>query len=681
VVANVILAIMDLASPTPMPYPALPDVFYLATYLALIVALLWLGRPNSRYRDDTTIIDAVGTTLAGSLLVWIVLVQPLLATADLTMAGRFVAVAGWVGYVALVAAAVRIQRFWWRNVAAALLSAAVFAFLVVEVFHGVELARGTFVADGAIDLGYLVFAALCGAAALHPSMLDVSAPAHAEYTLGPWRLTALAAVLLVGPTVLLVETSLGVIKTGASIAIVSALVGVLMVVRLAMTGRAYQQRTARERAVRDASRSMSTAMTPQDVVAGTRNALRAVAPGDAEIDVVLLDPYAPDARGRSPTQAQPNTVAPVGRGDRAELAVPLTDSTAALVFDGPVQDLVELAELMRALADQAGLALQRIGLAEAVVVEERERYFRTLVVTSTEVILISRDGRIEYATPSAQVLFGRDVLGECFEDIVRPVRPAELGATAEAVPKGPLWPDTADDTEATLSRADGEITVLVHRRDLTREPTVRGVVTTMRDITAERALQRDLAYRASHDELTGLANVRAWEETLAAEGERRRGPGDGIGVIFVDLDSFKSINDQHGHSAGDGVLAEVARRIQSCLRAGDVAARVGGDEFAVLLRGLSSVEDARAAAQRLVDALAHPAEVDSITVECQASVGLSYSEGGERMRPLVRQADTALYAAKDQGKGRWAEYKPEQWTQSRRADNGPNDRDTSSASR
>ena len=661
VVGDVIFAIMDLTSPTLVPYPALPDVFYLAMYLALTVALLWLGRPDLRYRDDTTIIDAVSMTLAGSLIVWIVLVQPLLAAAALSTAALFVAVAGWVGYVALVAASVRVLRFWWRNTSMALLAVAVFALLVTEVFHGFELTQGTFAGGGAIDLGYFAFTTLCGQAALHPSMQNVADPAHAQYTLGPWRLTAVAAVLLVGPTVLLVETGLGVLNTGTSIAIVSALVGVLMVLRLAMTGRAYQRRAAREQAVRDASRSMVAAVTPQDVVADTRNALRTAALDDGKIDVVLVDPYSPDAHGRSLSQgpAQPNAVVPVGQGDRGELATMLAGSDAALVFAGPVQELVELADVARSLADQAALALQRIGLTAAAVAEDRERYFRTLVLTSTDVILISRDGRIEYATPSAQTFFGRTVLGERFDDIVHPVRPAEP-RPAEAAPDGPLWPNAVDDTEATITRPDGELTVLVHRRDLSGEPTVRGVVTTMRDITAERALRRDLAYRASHDELTGLANVRAWEENLAAEEDRRRGPGDGIAVVFVDLDNFKSMNDQYGHPAGDEVLAEVARRIQSCLRAGDLAARVGGDEFAVLLRGLSSVEEARAVVRRLVEALARPATVDRITVECQASVGLSYTEGAERVRSLVRHADTALYVAKDQGKGRWTEYKPEQ---------------------
>jgi diguanylate cyclase (GGDEF)-like protein len=133
---------------------------------------------------------------------------------------------------------------------------------------------------------------------------------------------------------------------------------------------------------------------------------------------------------------------------------------------------------------------------------------------------------------------------------------------------------------------------------------------------------------------------------------------------------LKQVNDRHGHPAGDLVLANMAHRIQACVREGDVAARVGGDEFAVLLRGLRNVDDARVVAQRMAESLTHPVMLDSVPVDGKASIGLAYAEGQERIESLVRQADTALYVAKEQGKGRWSEYNPGQWAPRRSTHDG-----------
>jgi diguanylate cyclase (GGDEF)-like protein/PAS domain S-box-containing protein len=646
---DAVLAIVAIWFPTAEPDPALSKVFYLAVYPVLTVALLWLGRAASRHRDDTTMLDTVILTLSGGLIVWIILVRPYLLAEDLSTARRAASIVAWLGYVTVLAASLQVLRSRRRNTAATLLAIAVFAYLVAEIFYGYELLEGVSGGRTLVDLGYVAFTALCGAAALQSSMRDVPASGPARQALSPWLLTTIVVALLLGPTVLLVEATRGVVLPGVSIAIIGAIVGVLLLFRLRATGRAYQRRTAREHASREASGAMVAAITLQDVLAGIRSALHPLVHDRATIDVELADPYPPEpSRG---------TVEPVSPGERGKLALRLARSDAALIFAAAVDDLDDLGGLLRSLGDQAALALERIRLAGAAEAEERDRYFRTLVLTSTDVILISRDGRIDDATPSAQTLFGRDVLGERVEDIAHPCRPDELKPTrVEVAADRPPHPDIANGTEATIQRHDAELTVVVDRRDLTDDPTVRGIVTTMRDVTAERALQRDLAYRASHDQLTGLANVRAWDEGLTAEDANRRGPGHGIAVMAIDLDNFKRINDHYGHQVGDGVLAEVARRIRGCLRAGDLAARVGGDEFAALLRGLTADDHAHALAQRLIEALTRPARINSIAVDCRASVGLSYSEGVEPVRVLVRQADNALYVAKDQGRGRWTEY-------------------------
>jgi diguanylate cyclase (GGDEF)-like protein/PAS domain S-box-containing protein len=645
---DTVFAIADYASPTAIPYPTLSNVLYLAMYPALTIALIWLGRSASRYRDDTTMLDTIILTLAGGLIVWIVLVRPYLLTADLSAVDRLITIAAWLGYVTVLAASVRVLRSRRRSRAAALLAIAVFAFLVAELVYGYELVQDSLIGSRPIDLGYIAFTALCGAAALQPSMRDIPAPGGARQTLGRWRVTMIIVALSLGPAVLLLEASRKVVRPGVSIALIGGLVGVLMLFRLRMTGRAYQRRTAREHASRAASEAMVAARKPQEVIAGIRSALHPLVHDHAAIEVELSPSIDDVPHG---------TVTSSDQADGGILALPLDGSDAALVFAAPVDDLDDLNGLLRSLADQAAVALERIHLAEAAAAAERDRHFRALVLASTEVILISRDGRIEYATPSAQALFGRDVVGERVDDIVHPHRPVELRPTQADVADGDsAQSDLADSTEATIQRPDAERTVVVHQRDLTDEPTVRGVVTTMRDVTAERALQRDLAYRASHDELTGLANVRAWEEGLTTEGDNPHGPGNGIAVIAIDLDHFKTINDRYGHAAGDRVLAEVARRIRERLRPGDLAARVGGDEFGALLRRLRTVDDARTLAQQLVESLARPAVIDSMTLDCGASVGLSYSEGAEPAHMLVRHADTALYAAKDQGRGRWTEY-------------------------
>jgi diguanylate cyclase (GGDEF)-like protein len=125
-------------------------------------------------------------------------------------------------------------------------------------------------------------------------------------------------------------------------------------------------------------------------------------------------------------------------------------------------------------------------------------------------------------------------------------------------------------------------------------------------------------------------------------------------VLFVDLDDFKTVNDTRGHAVGDQVLVAVAERLRACLRPGDTAARLGGDEFAILLEHLRTVGDAEAVCERVLEALRTPVAVDGDEMEVRASIGVAVAAVGEcTAEELVRDADSAMYAAKSLGKGRW----------------------------
>jgi diguanylate cyclase (GGDEF)-like protein len=294
-----------------------------------------------------------------------------------------------------------------------------------------------------------------------------------------------------------------------------------------------------------------------------------------------------------------------------------------LLVRAPAEDLAELHPVLRGLADQAGSALHRTELLAELQAEERERYFRTLVLTSDDVTMISRGGVVVYATPSAQGMFGQDITGHPIDELLN-------GGPA---PRGG-WTATTG-AEATVPRADGEVIVWVRSRDLHGEPTVNGVVTTLRD-TAERHLQADLAFRQPRP-ATGLATAQLFSDELHANddatgqlAERRRPSPSGRAALFIDLDDFKTVNDTYGHEVGERLLAEVACRIQACLRADDLAARPGGDEFAVLLRNVTGVDAVRDVAERITATLAAPARVDHIMLDCQASVGLAYRSGSGR---------------------------------------------------
>jgi diguanylate cyclase (GGDEF)-like protein len=169
----------------------------------------------------------------------------------------------------------------------------------------------------------------------------------------------------------------------------------------------------------------------------------------------------------------------------------------------------------------------------------------------------------------------------------------------------------------------------------------------------------ELSHLAYHDALTGLPNRVLLLDRLEHALLRARGRGSLVGLIFLDLDNFKIINDSLGHQAGDVLLGEVSRRLQAAVREYDVVARLGGDEFTVLLEDLPDQVEAQALAERISAAMKAPIPLGAHAVVASSSMGIALSgPGRDRAEGLVRAADLAMYEAKAEGKARYAVFDP-----------------------
>lgn len=186
------------------------------------------------------------------------------------------------------------------------------------------------------------------------------------------------------------------------------------------------------------------------------------------------------------------------------------------------------------------------------------------------------------------------------------------------------------------------------------------------DISAQKAVEAQLQYKAHHDELTGLSNRVQFKEYLARTLAHARRESFKLAVLFIDLDHFKYINDTLGHQMGDTLLQVVAGRIREYLREEDLVARLGGDEFAVLLLGIGNLQDAARVAQKLIDALTLPVVLESHELSITASIGIAvFPDDGDSMDDLLRRADNAMYSAKDFGRNTVRFYRTEMDVRSR----------------
>jgi diguanylate cyclase (GGDEF)-like protein/PAS domain S-box-containing protein len=176
------------------------------------------------------------------------------------------------------------------------------------------------------------------------------------------------------------------------------------------------------------------------------------------------------------------------------------------------------------------------------------------------------------------------------------------------------------------------------------------------NISPEREAEQQLRRQAMNDALTGLANRAFFNERLAHAVSIRKQDGEQTGLLFIDLNNFKSMNDRFGHPVGDAVLAVLGERLQTLIRAGDTIARLGGDEFALLIQSITEPAEVARVAERMLAAIAEPVEIEGHRFSLEASIGIAL---GNDAHDLLKQADAAMYRAKSQLGLGYAFFDPE----------------------
>jgi len=325
----------------------------------------------------------------------------------------------------------------------------------------------------------------------------------------------------------------------------------------------------------------------------------------------------------------------------------ITVAVALLMFDhaykGAVVRLEEALNLIREEKEKAQVTLQSIGDA--------------VITTDADMI-------VEYLNPIAETLTGwttADAQGMHMDTVFRifneksrlpsvnPIKEClEKNGIVEMENHTILVRRTdneefhIEDSAAPIRRADGSIL---------------GAVMVFHDVTERKAAQTRLQHIAFHDTLTGLPNRALFRKKLSEAMIGARFLSRHVAVLFLDLDRFKAINDSLGHGIGDELLILAAKRLEQCVRDGDVVCRLGGDEFTAVLTDLNAAGNAALVAQKMIESINKPFDVQGRTLRISTSIGITiYPQDSEDLETLLKNADTAMYHAKSQGRNNYQYY-------------------------
>jgi diguanylate cyclase (GGDEF)-like protein/PAS domain S-box-containing protein len=302
----------------------------------------------------------------------------------------------------------------------------------------------------------------------------------------------------------------------------------------------------------------------------------------------------------------------------------------------------------------AGVVMEQKEQAESLMRLSEDR-FRSLIQSSSDVtVVVGEDGILTYVSPVVMQLLGFDpaeLVNRRATDIVHPddqehVRNRFGSDPIAAAGSSFLQQFRMQKKDGTYRNVEAVIT------DQRGRPSIGGFVANVRDVTERQEFEALLAHHALHDPLTGLANRQLTIDRAEQMLLRSRRSGDPVALLFIDLDNFKDTNDSLGHEAGDRLLCAVAARFTQMLRSTDTVGRLGGDEFVILTEGSSLADGPMFVAERIHDALAEPFDLEGyggLPITVTASVGIATGDR-QSAQELLRDADVALYQAKEVGK-------------------------------
>jgi diguanylate cyclase (GGDEF)-like protein/PAS domain S-box-containing protein len=384
------------------------------------------------------------------------------------------------------------------------------------------------------------------------------------------------------------------------------------------------------------------------------------------VDIVLLDLGLPDARGletvRRAREAAPHVALVVltGLDDELLAAQSLQEGAQDYLVKGQHESYGSSRGLLRALR----YAVERKALEEALFAE-KERAQITLNSIGDAVICTDIGGNVTFLNVVAERLTiwtRQAAVGQQLAEVF-PVMDAAYRNDATDLLPAPTAPGAAADgaPNRILVRGNGSVVQIEECVAPIHDRKGRGIGTVIvfRDVSAARAMARQMSHLAQHDFLTGLPNRMLLNDRIdqaIALTARRNGK---VAVLFLDLDGFKYINDSLGHPIGDKLLQSIAERLVGCVRSSDTVSRQGGDEFVILLSEVEYVEDVAISARRVLKAVAEAHSIGQHDLHVTTSIGVSvYPDDGGDAETLIKNADTAMYQAKENGRQGYQFFRP-----------------------